>query len=237
MSMYREGAELYDLINSAKDYPAEVTRIRALLAEHGIPEGSSLLDAACGTGRHLEGFEQHYRAAGFDQSEEMLAVARRRLKSPVWVADFLDFVVPEPVDAVTCLLSAIGYLLDEPSLRAAALRFGAAVRPGGVLIVEPWLTVETWDVGRPVAQAVNSPDLSVARVNVAEREGEISPLNLQWLVVPRGGPVRSFVEHHRLWLCPHPTLLAAFDAAGFECRMEPQGFTKDRGLLIGVRRG
>lgn len=236
MSMYRERAELYDLIYSWKDYTGEIDRLHTIIGELGIPDGAALLDAACGTGRHLAGLGEWYRTAGFDGSEAMIAIARRRLSCPLWVADLTAFEVSEPVDVATCLFSAIGYLPDEAALRASAACFAAAVRPGGIVLIEPWFTVDRWDHGRPFAQAANSNELSVARVNVAELDGEHSVLNLHWYVVPRGGPVETFVEHHRMWLCPHATLIAAFEDAGFTTRIEPDGLMRDRGLLIGVRR-
>lgn len=235
-SMYTDHADLYDLIYSAKDYAAEAQRLHALLASLGVPDGARLLDAACGTGRHLAELGRWYQTLGFDQSEAMLRIARRRVEAPLWRADLQDFTLAEPVDAATCLFSAIGYLTDEAALRRAADCFAAAIRPGGALLVEPWLTLERWDTGRPFAQSANSPELSVARVNVAEREGELAVMNMRWFVVPRGGPITRFEEHHRMWLCPHATLCAAFDEAGFTCHIDEDGLMKDRGLLVGIRR-
>ncbi len=234
--LYGSRAALYDLIYAWKDYDAEIERIHALLGGLGVPDGGTLLDAGCGTGKHLAGLAKWYRASGFDGAEPMLAIARQRIDAPLWRADLADFAVPEPVDAATCLFSAIGYLPDEASLRASAACFARAVRPGGALLVEPWLTVETWDTGRPFAQSTTRPEVAVARVNVAERDGDFAVMNMRWLVAPRGGPIEQWEEHHRMWLCPHETLLAAFSDAGFDCRIDPDGLMPKRGLLVGVRR-
>ena len=52
--------------------------VRAALA--GLPKDALVLDAPCGTGRMAEVLlEEGYRVVGFDVSDEMLAVAKKRL--------------------------------------------------------------------------------------------------------------------------------------------------------------
>ena len=46
---------------------------------------------------------------------------------------------------------------------------------GGVLVIEPWITPEDWRVGEPHLQTYDSPDLKLARANVARREGDWLP--------------------------------------------------------------
>ena len=46
------------------------------------------------------------------------------------------------------------------------------------------------------------------------------------------GPAGAFVT-----FCPHATLTASFDAAGFDVRWEVSGFKKGSALMVGRRRG
>jgi dTDP-3-amino-3,4,6-trideoxy-alpha-D-glucopyranose N,N-dimethyltransferase len=237
-SMYGSLAELYDPIYHWKDYRAEGEKLRALLAAAGVAEGGSILEAACGTGTHLQNLRQGFRVSGFDLNPAMLAVARSKLPEvPLWQADMADFSVEAPADALLCLFSSIGYVHPEERLRQAARAFGRAVRPGGVLIVEPWLTEQTFTAGRIDLQTYQGSELKLARACKTGKRGDLAVLNFQWLVLRQGTPeIGHFAETHEMWLCPTETLLRAFEDAGFEARWEPEGLMPDRGLILGRRR-
>lgn len=236
-TIYATRPELYDAIYAWKDYRGEVIRLAELLGSLGVRPGSSVLEAACGTGSHLQHLRHLYAVSGFDLNAGMVAFAAAKVPdAPLFTADMRRFAVAAPVDALLCLFSGIGYLLDEAALRACAHAFAAAVRPGGALIVEPWLEPEAWAVDRPFMTLHDKPELRIARVNTTDREGDIAVMDMHWLVGRKGHPVEHFVEHHRMWLCPRQTMRAAFEEAGFTTRFEPDGLMKDRGLFLGVRR-
>lgn len=235
-TIYATRPELYDAIYDWKDYPAEVVRLPALLGQLGVTPGSRVLEAACGTGGHLVHLQHIYDVSGFDLNAGMSAIAATKVPGRVFTADMTSFTVQEPVDALVCLFSSIGYLPGLDAVRAAAHAFAAAVRPGGALVVEPWLAPADWVNDRPFMTVYDKPELRVARVNTSAEDGEHSVMDMHWLVARKGHPVEHFVEHHRLWLCPRDTMRAAFEDAGFTTRFEPDGLLKDRGLFIGLRR-
>lgn len=235
--MYTTRAALYDRIYHWKDYASEATRLCALLDARGVGPGARVLEAACGTGQHLQNLRDRYALSGFDLNAGVLAIAREKLPGvPLFQADMRSFAVEAPYDALLCLFSSIGYLLDAADLRAAADAFARALRPGGTLVVEPWLTVEQWDTGRPGVQTYTAPDLAIARAFVSGRDGEISHFDMSWLVAPRGGPIEHFEERHAMWLCPRATMQAMFEAAGFEVAYDADGLGTGRGLFVGRRR-
>lgn len=236
-SMYGDHANLYDYMYHWKDYAGEAEALRALLLAEGVPAGGRLLEAAVGTGTHLSLLAPHFQVAGFDLNAGMLAVARQKVPgASLWQADMARFAVDAPFDALISLFSSIGYLTELDQLRAAAACFHAALRPGGVLVVEPWLTVEQWRAGRASLQTYDSPDLKLARATVSETDGDISVMDMHWLVVRTGQPVEHFVDRHRVWLCPRDVMRAAFEEAGFEVRFDEPGLPRGRGLFIGRRR-
>lgn len=239
MTAYGSCAKYYDAIYHWKDYPAESQRLHALLEAKGVHDGARLLEAACGTGTHLSQLRRWYRVSGFDGSSEMLAVARAKLPPEVelWEADMTSFRVPEPVEALVCLFSSIGYLYGEERLSAAARSFAQALVPGGTLIVEPWLRQEDFREGTATLHTYNGDELKLSRLGISQRQDDRSVVDLHWLVAERGAAeVQHYVEHHELWMCPVETLLAVFDRAGFDLRFDANGLMKDRGLLIGRRR-
>jgi hypothetical protein len=136
-------------------------------------------------------------------------------------------------DVVVCLFSSIGYARTLPRLRQATATMARHLHPGGVLLVEPWLTPDTWVVGHPAALFVDRPDLKVARMSVSAIEDGMSVLDFHYLVATPAG-VEHFTERHELGLFRHEDYIAAFTAAGLQVVHDPEGLI-GRGLYIGVR--
>lgn len=135
-------------------------------------------------------------------------------------------------DAVTCLFSSIGYLLSPASLNAAAGALARHVRPGGVLVVEPWLTPEAWRDRHVAALFVDDPELKAARIVRPVRRGRLSVLELHYLLGTPDG-VEHLQEEHTLRLHSDDEYRAAFEGSGLRVEHDPEGMT-GRGLWIGV---
>ena len=200
------------------------------------PEARSLLDVACGTGRHLEQLRHRYAVEGIDLDDGLLAVARRRLPDvPLHVGDMRGFHLGRTFDAVTCLFSAIGYLATPVELDAAIAAMGRHLEPGGVLVVEPWLKPGEWTPDRPALLTVDEPDLKVARISMSGLRGTTSLLDFHYLVATPHG-VESATEHLELELFTQDETIAAFERAGLDVSYDEQGLI-GRGLYVGVRPG
>ncbi len=236
-SLYSDRADLYDAIYHFKRYDEEAARIHELLGQYGVAEGSSLLDVACGTGSHLSYLKRWYDVAGIDVSDAMLDLARRKLPGISLVkADMGRFDVERPVDALLCLFSSIGYLLNRERLESAARCFAAALRPGGVLIVEPFVPPSDFVAGRLMMHTFDGEDLKCARTCVPGRDGERAILDFHWLVLRKGRTtVEHFVERHELWLCRHELLAEVLQHAGLSVRREARGLAPERDLLVAQR--
>lgn len=236
-SLYDRRAALYDAIYHFKRYDAEAERLREMLGQRGVGDGSRVLDVACGTGSHLDQLRRWYDVSGLDLNEGMLAIARQKLPDvSLELGDMADFTVERPRDAVLCLFSSIGYLLTREQLEAAARCFAAALRPGGVLVVEPFIEPEEYVEGRIMLQTHDGEELKCARACVSQLDGEHAVLDFNWLVLRSGQPeVEHFVERHRLWLCPGALIAETLEQAGFAVELEPRGLIPDRNVLVGTR--
>jgi SAM-dependent methyltransferase len=191
----------------------------------------TLLDVACGTGAHLEHLAG-YEAEGLDLDPEMLAVARERLpKVAFHEGDMVDFDLGKRFDAVVCMFSSIGYVRSEERLRSAIAAMAHHLEPGGVLVVEPWLSPEVWVDRHVGAVFVDEPELKIARMNVGQREGDISIFEFEYLVGTPNG-LERLNERHELGLFTVEQYLEAFRAAGLEADHDPEG-PMGRGLYIG----
>jgi SAM-dependent methyltransferase len=228
--VFSRSARLYDAVYaSIRDYPREAAELDRLIQEHR-PGARTLLDVACGTGAHLEHLTG-YEVEGLDLEPEMLGVARERLPNvPLHEGDMADFDLGKRFDAVVCMFSSIGYVRTEERLRSAVASMARHLEPGGVLVVEPWLSPEVWVDRHVGAVFVDEPELKIARMNVGQREGDVSIFEFEYLVGTPNG-LERFNERHELGLFTVEQYLEAFRAAGLEADHDPEG-PMGRGLYI-----
>ena len=186
---YSRSVRVYDAVNDAegKDYGRESEVVLDLIRTR-VRNAVTLLDVACGTGRHLEHFARHLQCAGVDRDERMLEVARERCPAvPFTRADMTSFDLGTRFDAVVCLFSAIGYASSAELLDAAVRTMARHLAPGGVVVVEPWIQPEQWMNGYVSVTSVDRPDLKVARMSFSGRRDDVAVLDFHYLVGTQAG--------------------------------------------------
>jgi SAM-dependent methyltransferase len=225
--MFSRSADLYDpLYATFKDYEAEVARLRELIGDR-----RTLLDVACGTGKHLELLRAHYDVTGLDLDPELLAIARARVPGvELLEADMTDFDLGRQFDAITCLFSSIGYVVTVERLHEAVAAMGRHLEPGGLLLVEPWLMPHAWQDGHLTMLTVDEPERKIVRTSRSLRRGNVSTIEFNYLVVTVEA-AQHFVERHELGLFTDEEYRAAFAAAGLRVDYDPEGLM-GRGLYL-----
>lgn len=236
-AMYERFARWYDPLYAAagKDYAREASQLLALVSAH-VDRPRSLLDVACGTGGHLEHLAPHFGiVVGVDAAPAMLAVARERLPDSVELheADFREFELGRTFDVVTCLFSAIGHAETHDGVRAAMRSMARHVAPGGVLVVEPWVTTRRWTDGYRDIDVALTDDGVVARVAASSRLGTTAVLEFGWAIADEDG---SHVERerHELPLLTEDEYVEAMAATGIDASWRDGGFS-GRGLVVGYQ--
>jgi SAM-dependent methyltransferase len=230
--VFTRSADIYDALYSFKDYAAEAERVHELIQAR-TPGASTLLDVACGTGKHLEQLARWYDVQGLDLNEDFVAIAQDRLgdRGEIHIADMTSFDFARTFDAVTCLFSSIAYVLTEERLDAAVAAMARHLKPAGTLVVEPWISPDDWTSGRPHMLTVDEPDLKIARTSVAGREGELSILEFDYLVSTPEGTIH-FTERHEAALFTDEQYRQAFERACLDVELDDHGLT-GRGLYLG----
>lgn len=230
--MFTRTQEIYDAVYDAqhKDYRAEAARVVRLAGAKKGPR-KSLLDVACGTGRHLELWRPWFEVEGVDVDPRMLDIARRRLPGvPLHRGDLRTFDLGRTFEVVTCLFSSIAYVRTLAGLREASRRLAAHVAPGGLLLVEPWFGPKTFHPGRPFMTVSDRPRLKVARQVTTAQRGRLSILDLHYLVSTPSG-TRHLRERHEMGLFTDQEMRSALSVSGMTVTHDRKGLT-GRGLWL-----
>lgn len=142
MSAYETLAGAYDGLTRDVDYGAVCDFFETVLCSlEKAPK--DLLDLACGTGSmSVLLAERGYRVLGADISEEMLTVAAQKAaklgeNAPYFIRQPMQrLCLPQPVDAVVCLLDSLNYLDEPEDCQKTIDRVFRALRPGGVFFFD-----------------------------------------------------------------------------------------------------
>ena len=232
--MHARSARWLDLIHADHDYADDARRIVWLLETATPIPIETVLDVGCGTGCHLASLRGEFRVEGLDVSPSVLLVAAERAPGvPLHQADMTSFDLGRRFDAVVCLGSAIGYATTLPQLHRTLVGFARHLNPGGVALVVPWVFRGDWIDGHLDAELVDLPGIKIARVRRFGRAGDVSLVDVCYLVATLDG-VESFSERHELGLFTDAEYREAFAAAGLAVSYRPDGLV-DSGLYVGVK--
>jgi len=236
--MYTE-AELYDLTFTSgidgKDYSAEAGEIAALV-RRARPHSRTLLDVACGTGEHarylseVHGFE----VDGVDISPEMLARARAKCpRGRFDVADMTNFHLGRCYDGLLCMFGAIGHVVTLPRLHDTLACLRAHLAPGGVAVVQPYLTPDAVPTLGTREYSFESGDVKVRRTRHSELDGRYYRACYHYTIEGPDG-TREVDEVDEWGLFTVDEMLAAFSAVGLAATYDPSGWSEasGRGIYI-----
>ena len=199
--------------------PAQVEQILAMTK---VLPGASVLDLACGPGRHaLEFSRRGYKVTGVDRTAKYLEIAHDKAQQQgqrvEWVhADMRKFHRPGVFDLVVNLLTSFGYFDDAADDHRVAENFFACLKPGGHLVIDL--------MGKEVLARIfrshdwhKEPDGTMV---LEERKvsGDWSWIDVRWIIIRD----KKTIEHrfgHRLYAASELKELLA--SVGF---VEPRAY-------------
>ena len=232
MRMYRQLANYYDEIYDFKNYQKEAEKIETLIQQYKKSAGNSLLDVACGTGNHIAYLKQHYRVEGLDFSPEMLRIARKKHPEILFHrGEMTSFKLKNRFDIITCLFSAIGHVKTKARMRRAVWNMANHLQPGGLMILEPWITPANFRKGLIGSNFVDKPNLKIARINISKVRGPVSAFEYHYLI-GTPGRVQYVIDKGSLGLWTHEEYLAAIGDSGLNASFDSEGLM-GRGLYLG----
>ncbi len=231
--MFTKSVRFYDAIYSWKDYKAESTKLQDLIQQHKQTDGSNLLDVACGTGGHIPYLSEHYTIEGLDLDEEMLNIAQQQHPQVTFHhGNMMDFDLGKQYDVITCLFGSIGYLPNIKALNNTITNFKHHLKPGGVILMEPWLTPDKFENDKRISMlTVDEADMKICRMTHVVIEKKQSILHMNYLVGTPSNGVQHLAEQHDMTLFTHDEYRTAFEQTGLETIYDEDSLM-GRGLYI-----
>ncbi len=223
--------------------PPEVTveEIDFVEKRLGLAPRSRILDVPCGSGRHsLELARRGYRVTGVDLSAEAIEHARRAaagLEVEFVQADMREIPRDNGFDAGVCLGNSFGYL-ELDGLREFAAALGAAIRPGGGLVVDFAAAAESVLPGyRAESRTMRTGDMTVHATSEYDVAG--SRMFSRYRFTRGEEELDVTAIHHVYTVAQLVDLLSGNGFTGFELFGGPGGEPYELGtgrLLITARR-
>jgi hypothetical protein len=163
----------------------------------------------------------------------MLAIARERLPElSIHHGDMCDFQLDTKFDAVLCLFSSIAYTKTLERMEQAVANMAGHVNPSGMLLMEGWVTPESWIVGKVRTEIYETDDGFVARMALMEPI-ERGRLVLEYMIGDSSG-ISHVTETHEMGWFTHDEYMNAFKKANLTTEYIEEGLT-GRGIYIGQK--
>ena len=147
MTHFRRYANYYDLLYKEKDYFSESEYIHKLIQSYSR-NSKTVLELGCGTGKHAFHLAQKgYTLHCVDLSQEMLAIAKKELKSnyPGLTSqisfEHCDIKALNPkkkFDVIISLFHVVSYLTSDVDIRKTFSNVSSMLEPGGIFIFDCW---------------------------------------------------------------------------------------------------
>jgi SAM-dependent methyltransferase len=145
MHMYSDLAPWFHLLTHPSDYADEAAFVRRVVEDVAVGEARSLLELGSGGGNNASHLKARFECTLSDMSPDMLALSRTLNPQCEHVeGDMRTLRLGRTFDVVF-IHDAVSYLTTEGDLRAAIETAAAHVRPGGVVILTPDATTETFE--------------------------------------------------------------------------------------------
>jgi ubiquinone/menaquinone biosynthesis C-methylase UbiE len=232
--MSSKSAQFYDTLYAAKDYAGAAMFLNKIIEAHR-PGSATLLDVACGTGRHLEHFQRWYRVEGVDINSTLLNLAACRCPGvPLHHQDMLQLDLERRFDVVTCLFSSIACLVTAEKLIRAISRMEAHLQPRGLLLIEPFYTPDQYWKDKLTANYSVSEAHTIAWMYVTAQQDAVAIADVHYLL-GEGQQIEYFTERQEAALYSREDFANAFQKAGLAWTFQTNG-PFGRGLYIAHRK-
>ena len=144
LRLYNDLAWLWPIWGSVEEYADYCEHVVRLIRGHAQISVHSLLNVGCGGGKNVFNLKPHFNVTGLDLSPRMLELAQDLNPECGFVhGDMRSFSLQQRFDAVL-VDDAVAYMTSTADLRATFTAAWRHLRPGGIMVVSPDDTKETF---------------------------------------------------------------------------------------------
>ena len=234
--MFDASSIYYDVFYDYLDYQLAADNLKKIITQFH-PDAISLLDIACGSGRHLEKLKQDYDVVGLDINPALLKLAKIRCPDVLFCeADMLSFDLSRKFDVITCLFCSVAYVKSVDQLSITIGEMEKHLNVGGVLIIEPWLSPQSYWPEHIAFEVSDRPEMKLVRMYSHELHEGRSLFNIHYLIGTSRG-VTHFIEREELGLFSQQEYEMAFQQAGLKVNYLDKGLFPNHkyGLFVGQK--
>ena len=182
--------------------------VTSLIRKYSELDARSILNIGCGGGKNAFNLKRDFEVTGIDLSEPMLDLARRLNPECEFIrADMRDCCLGREFECVL-IDDAVSYMASRSELAATFQVAYRHLRPGGVMVVSPDDTTETFEQNRTSvshAESRTRPD----NIDVVFIENNYDPdpddetyEGTMVYLIREDGKLRVETDHHTLGLFP-----------------------------------
>jgi SAM-dependent methyltransferase len=239
--MYSELASWFHLVTAPADYADEAADVVQLLADHGVELGPANPDAAVlelgsGGGNTASHLKARAHLTLTDIAPAMRALSATLNPECEHIAgDMRTLRLDRTFDAVL-LHDAVTYMTTEADLRAAMETAFAHLRPGGVVVLLPDFTAETF---RPETRHGGHDGSDGRSLRYLKWTDDPDPTDTTvvtdyaYLLRQKDGSVRVLDDRHVLGIFPRATWLRLLADVGFRAEVLADAWQRE--VFVGVR--
>jgi SAM-dependent methyltransferase len=225
MKLYDELAEWWPLVSAPADYAEEARETVRLLRGAASGPLHEVLELGSGGGNNASHLKRDFSLTLVEPSDGMRTVSRALNPECVHLpGDMRTVRLGRTFDAVF-VHDAIMYLTTEADLLAALHTVAVHLRPGGVTLITPDATAETFAPGQEIGgedePGERGRSVRYLMWTLPPIAGEACyDVHFALLLRERDGTVRSVHDVHREGLFPRATWMRLLDAAGLRGRLD-----------------
>jgi SAM-dependent methyltransferase len=228
MKLYDELADWWPLVSAPADYREEADEYLRLFRAAASGPLKEVLELGSGGGNNASHLKSEFSLTLVDPSERMLAVSRAlNPECEHLPGDMRTVRLGRVFDAVF-VHDAVEYMTTEADLRAALETVSLHLRPGGVALVAPDATRETFQPEETLHGGDEPPGPDGRGRSVRylmwtlplEPGATSAEVHFALLLRERDGSVRSVHDVHRNGVFSRATWLRLFDEVGLDARLE-----------------